>query len=278
MKDFKNKVAAITGAGSGIGRALALNLAKQGCNLALSDINSVGLQETKKLLQDYDVKVTTKKVDVADRKAIYAWAEKVVADHGKVNLIFNNAGVAMGSTVEGMSDEDIEWMMDINFWGVVNGTRAFMPHLKATGEGHIINISSVFGLVGIPSQSAYNAAKFAVRGFTESLRQELDMVKAPISATSVHPGGIKTNIAKSARMKDDVEALLGQDTQSATASFEKMFMTTSDKAAKVILRGVKRNQRRVLIGPDAYAIDMMARFMPSTYQRVVTMATKLQMR
>ena len=278
MKDFNNKVAAITGAGSGIGRALALNLAKLGCSLALSDINEKGLKETVKLLKEFDVKVTSQKLDVADRKAIYTWADKVVADHGQVNLIFNNAGVALGSSVEGMSDEDLEWMMDINFWGVVNGTRAFMPHLKASGDGHIINTSSIFGLVGIPSQSAYNASKFAVRGFTESLRQELDLSKSPVSATSVHPGGIKTNIAKSARMDDNVQDLLGSDGKSATDKFEKLFITTADKAAKVILRGVKRNQRRVLIGPDAHAVDLLVRFMPSTYQRLVMLGTKLQMR
>ena len=278
MKDFKNKVAAITGAGSGIGRALALNLAKKGCHLALSDINMVGLKETTNLLKEYDVKVTSQKLDVADRKAIYAWAEKVVADHGKVNLIFNNAGVALGSSVEGMSDDDLEWMMDINFWGVVNGTRAFMPHLKASGEGHIINISSIFGLAGIPSQSAYNASKFAVRGFTESLRQELDMSKSCVSATSVHPGGIKTNIAASARFADNMQDLMGQAEADAKEKFEKLFITSADKASKVILRGLRRNQRRVLIGPDAHLVDMMVRFMPSTYQRLVVLGTRLQMR
>lgn len=277
MKDFKNKAAAITGAGSGIGRALSLQLARQGCDLALSDINTEGLRETARQAKEFEVKVTTKKLDVADRKAIYAWADKVVADHGKVNLIFNNAGVALGSSVEGMSDEDLEWLMDINFWGVVNGTRAFMPHLKASGEGHIINVSSIFGLAGIPSQSAYNASKFAVRGFTESLRQELDMSRSCVSATSVHPGGIKTNIAKSARFSGNMQELMGKDETAAKANFEKLFITTADKAAQVILRGVRRNQRRVLIGPDAHVVDMMVRFMPSTYQRLVVLGTRLQM-
>lgn len=278
MKSFDSKVAAITGAGSGIGRALALNLAKQGCALAVSDVDEQGLQETLDQLKDFDIKVTSQKLDVADRKAIYAWADQVVADHGQVNLIFNNAGVALGSSVEGMDDDDLEWLMDINFWGVVNGTRAFMPHLKASGAGHIINTSSIFGLAGIPSQSAYNASKFAVRGFTESLRQELDLSKSCVSATSVHPGGIKTNIAASARFSDNMQDLVGASADDAKANFEKLFITTADKAAKVILRAVKRNQRRVLIGPDAYAVDLMVRFMPSTYQRLVMLGTKLQMR
>lgn len=278
MRSFSNKVAAITGAGSGIGRALALNLAGSGCHLALSDINQTGLQETVELLKGHDVKVTSQPLDVADRKAIYSWAEKVVAEHGRVNLIFNNAGVALGSPVDGMEDADLEWLMDINFWGVINGTRAFMPHLTASGEGHVINTSSIFGLVGIPSQSAYNASKFAVRGFTEALRQELDLSKSCVSATSVHPGGIKTNIAASARFSNNMQDLVGAGEAEAKAKFERLFITSADKAARVILRAVQKNQRRVLVGPDAHAVDLMVRFMPSTYQRLVMLGTRLQMR
>lgn len=273
MKNFKDKVAAITGAGSGMGRELAIELAKRGCNLALSDVNDAGLAETVRLVADASVKVTSAHLDVADRKAVFAWADAVVRDHGKVNLIFNNAGVALGATVEGMSYEDFEWLMNINFWGVVHGTKAFLPYLKQAGEGHIINTSSVFGLVGIPSQSAYNSAKFAVRGFTESLRMELDIQKCGVSATSVHPGGIKTNIARSARMSGSVEQL-GMDKKNATAKFEKNFITTANRAARIILRGIEKNQRRVLIGPDAHVIDGMARALPSAYQRLVTQFSK----
>lgn len=268
MKDFNNKVAAITGAGSGIGRCLAQALARRGCHLALSDVNAAGLAATAASIQG--VTVTTSAVDVADRAQVEAWAQQVVADHGRVNLIFNNAGVALGSTVEGMSYKDFEWLMGINFWGVVYGTKAFLPLLKASGEGHIINTSSVFGLAGIPSQSAYNAAKFAVRGFTESLRQELEMQGAPVSASSVHPGGIKTNIARAARVDSSI-ASLGLDASNSTEKFEKAFITTPEKAAAVILRGVQRNRRRVLIGADARAIDLVVRLMPSAYQRL-TMA------
>lgn len=278
MKSFKDKVAAITGAGSGMGRELALELARAGCHLALSDVNERGLAETALAAREIGVRVTTARVDVADRAAVYAWAERVVSDHGKVNLVFNNAGVALGSTVDGMSYEDFEWLMNINFWGVVYGTKAFLPHLKATRDGHIVNTSSIFGLAGIPSQSAYNAAKFAVRGFTESLRQELDLAECGVSATSVHPGGIKTNIAKAARFSSDMQAFTGSDESKSKANFEKLFITTANSAAKTILRAVQRNSRRVLVGPDAVAFDAMVRMLPASYQKLVSWGTRRQMR
>ncbi len=272
MKDFKNKVAAITGASSGMGRSLAVLLASRGCHVALSDINEAGLAETVKLLNGTGVKVTSQKLDVSNKDAVFAWAEQVARDHGKINLIFNNAGVALGSAVDGGSYEDLEWIMNINFWGVVHGTKAFLPYLKDSGEGHVINTSSVFGLMGVPSQSAYNASKFAVRGFTEALRQELEMQNVNVSATSVHPGGIKTNIAKAARMDNSVNKL-GLSTNS-TEKFEKLFSTTADEAAAVIIKGVEKNARRVLIGKDAVAIDLMVRLFPSAYQKLVAMSSK----
>jgi NAD(P)-dependent dehydrogenase (short-subunit alcohol dehydrogenase family) len=277
MKKFANKVAAITGAGSGIGRALALDLASRSCQLALSDINEEGLEETATEVTARGVHVTTHKVDVADRHAVHQWADQVVADHGRVNLIFNNAGVAMGSTIEGTSYEDFEWLLNINLWGVVYGTKAFLPHLKDSGDGHIVNVSSIFGLAGVPTQGAYNAAKFAVRGFTECLRQELDMTSSGVSATSVHPGGIKTSIARSARMNSNIGDL-GMDTQSSHEKFEKAFITSPEKAARTILRAVEKNQRRVLVGPDAYVYDWMVRLLPSRYQDVSRRFAKLAMR
>ncbi|MDE1997898.1 MAG: SDR family NAD(P)-dependent oxidoreductase [Burkholderiales bacterium] len=272
MKDFKNKVAAITGAASGMGRTLALNLASRGCHLALSDVNAKGLAETAQMVGKLGVKVTTAAVNVASREEVYAWADQVVRDHGKVNLIFNNAGVALGATIEVVKPEDFEWIMDINFWGVVWGTKAFLPHLKAAGEGHIVNTSSLFGLLAVPTQGTYNASKFAVRGFTEALRQELDMENCGVSATCVHPGGIRTNIAMAARIDPAMAAKTGMDAEAARKRFDKLLNTTSaDSAAKQILRAVEGNKRRVLVGPDAKFLDKVVRLGGSWYQPLTTM-------
>jgi short-subunit dehydrogenase len=268
VKDFKDKVAAITGAGSGMGRELALELARRGCHVAVSDINAAGVRETASRVESLGVRVTTQTLDVADRAAVYAWADQVVKDHGKVNLIFNNAGVALGSSVENVSYENFEWIVGINFWGVVYGTKAFLPHLKASGDGHVVNTSSLFGIVAAPMNATYNATKFAVRGFTEALREELDMDPCGVSATSVHPGGIKTNIARAARRDGSLEKL-GIDPDKATAEFEKAFITTADKAARIILKAVEQNRRRVLVGPDAKLIDLLQRLMPESYQKFV---------
>ena len=269
MKDFRGRVAAITGAGSGIGRALANTLARRGAHLALVDIDDAGLAETVAQCEGLAVKITSQYLDVADRDAVYRWADRVVDDHGKVNLIFNNAGVALGATVESMSYEDFEWLMNINFWGVVYGSKAFLPHLKQSGEGHIVNLSSVFGLISVPSQSAYNAAKFAVRGFTDSLRMELEIEGAMVSATTIHPGGLETNIARNARMDASVRDVAG-DPDKAIRDFERAFITSPEKAAEQILTAVRRDRRRALIGPDAKAIDLVSRLPATLYQTVLT--------
>jgi NAD(P)-dependent dehydrogenase (short-subunit alcohol dehydrogenase family) len=268
MLHFGDRVAAITGAGSGIGRAIAHALARQGAHLALSDIDESGLAETMASCEGRGVKITAQPLDVADREAVYAWADRVALEHGKVNLIFNNAGVALGATIESMSYEDFEWLMNINFWGVVYGSKAFLPHLRASGEGHIVNISSVFGLISVPSQSAYNAAKFAVRGFSDTLRMELEIEGAPVSVTTVHPGGIKTNIARNARMDPSVSAVAG-DPEKAVRDFERAFITSPEKAAAQILTAVRRDRRRALIGPDAKAIDLVSRLPASLYQSLL---------
>ena len=291
---YANHVAAITGAGSGMGRELALHLAKMGCHLALSDINPEPLAQTKALLVDYAVKVTTTVLDVSDNKAVEAWADSVMAEHGKVNFIFNNAGVALYSTVEGSSISELEWVMDINFWGVVYGTKAFLPLIKNsvkeseidTGKkdskarqfnehGHIINISSLFGLTAQPSQSAYNASKFAVRGFTESLRQELDIQRCGVSATCVHPGGIKTNIANSARGNDSISDLGMRSGSKAISSFNKFLKFDASAAAWIILQAAATNQPRCLIGNDAKMMDAVQRIFPSRYGQVLNDINKL---
>lgn len=273
MKNFQNKVAAITGAGSGIGQQLALLLAKEGCHLSLSDVNEQGLIETVEKLKDTDVRVTIKKLDVADQVAVKAWAEETVQDHGSVNMIFNNAGVALASTVEGASYEELEWIVNINFWGVVYGTKEFLPFIKQTGDGHIVNISSLFGLTAQPTQSAYNATKFAVRGFTESLRQELDMENCGVSALCVHPGGIRTNIANSAKMNDSLKTL-GMNPEKSAKSFNKLLRCPPEEAARQILEAVKKDKRRLLIGNDAKALDLLQRLLPTGYQKVIAFASK----
>jgi short-subunit dehydrogenase len=272
MKSFESKVAAITGAGSGIGRALALALAKEHCDLALSDIDESNVQETARQAEHLGARVTTRRVDVSDRQAVHDWADASAAAHGKVNLIFNNAGVALTSTLEGVSYEDFEWIMNINFWGVVYGTKAFLPHLRQSGEGHVINVSSLFGLLTVPSQGAYNASKFAVRGFTEALRQELDFDDAPVSATCVHPGGIRTNIAKSSRVSPSLSGTSPEDMQ---ALADRIFVTTAPRAARVILDAVRKNRRRVLVGPDAKALDLIVRLTPGGTQGAITRLTRL---
>jgi short-subunit dehydrogenase len=278
MKDFAGRVAAITGAGSGIGRALAEDLAGRRAHLALSDIDEEGLAETAARCEGRGVKVTTARVDVADRAAVFAWADQVVAEHGAVHLVVNNAGVALGATIEAMSYDDFEWLMGINFWGVVHGTKAFLPHLAGSAEGHVVNLSSVFGLISVPSQSAYNAAKFAVRGFTDALRMELEIAGSPVSCTTVHPGGVKTNIARNARIDASVADLTGDADTAAGDEFEKLARTAAADAAAQILRAVERNRRRVLVGADAKLIDVVSRLPAGLYQRITVFGAKQQKR
>lgn len=270
MKSFHNKVAAITGAASGMGRTLAVELAGRGCHLALSDVNEAELLRTAELARAHGVRVTITKLDVAQRDAVHAWADAVVREHGQVNLIFNNAGVSLTVPVEHAQIQDFEWIMGINFWGVVHGTQAFLPHLKASGDGHIINTSSLFGLMAVPSQGTYNASKFAVRGYTEALRMELDMEGAPVSATCVHPGGIATNIAMAGKIDPAMERLTGVSVETHKRRANKMISTTTpEAAARQILRAVERNERRVLVGPDAKFLDKLVRLLGSWYQVLV---------
>jgi len=280
VNDMSGRVAAITGAGSGIGRALAVDLARRGAHLALADIDTDGLAQTVNECEGvaFDgrgVKVTATRLDVSDRDAIYEWADNSVAEHGHVNLLFNNAGVALVADVATMSDEDLHWLVDINLWGVVNGCRAFLGHLEDSGEGHIVNISSVFGLVSIPSQSAYNIAKFGVRGFSDALRMELEIARSCVSVTTVHPGGVKTNIARSARTDPSTPSPTrpGQDLGDA---FERIARTTPAGAAEQILRGVELNRRRITVGPDGRMFDLVSRLPAGLYQRALVAGGRLE--
>jgi butyryl-CoA dehydrogenase len=275
MKDVTGRVAAVTGAGSGIGRALSIELARRGAHVAISDVDAEGLAATVAACEGHGVKVTSASVDVADRSQVHDWAEQVVGEHGRCNLIVNNAGVALSATVESMTYDDLDWLMGVNFWGVVHGTKEFLPHLKAAGEGHVVNVSSVFGLMAIPSQSAYNAAKFAVRGFTDALRIELDIERCGVSATTVHPGGIRTNIVRNARL-DPATSPLGGDNEAAAVQFARAARTTPEAAATQILAAVERNRRRALIGPDAVLFDAVSRLPAGVSQRVLTVGSRLR--
>lgn len=267
MKSFSNKVAAITGAGSGMGRALAVQLAKLNCAVAISDVVDENLLETESLIKEYDVKVTRHLVDVSDRSVMEQYASEVNTTHGKVNLIFNNAGVSVTDSAEHMNYEDFEWLMNINFWGVVHGTRAFLPYLKEASEAHIINTSSIFGILSFPTQSAYNASKFAVRGYTESLRQEL--ADTHIGVSCVHPGGVKTNIIKTSRYTpSDNESPTKEEFEE---NFEQMAALTSGEAALIILRGVEKNKARILVGKDAKLLTWISRLAPVNYPRLLAL-------
>jgi len=265
MKNLDGKVVVITGAGSGIGRALALNAAAKGAVLALSDVDEVGLLETAERARTRMAReIRTDKLDVRDRDSMHAYAASVREEFGRVNVVFNNAGVALHGDFEEMAYEDFEWVMDINFWGVVHGTKAFLPHLLESGDGHVVNISSVFGLMGMSGQSAYNASKFGVRGFTEALRLEMLVAGHPVGVSCVHPGGIKTAIVRNAR------ATPSHDIATVAELFDKkLAMTSAEEAAQVIIAGMLAGRPRIIVGTDAKILDAMVRMLGGRYQWVV---------
>src|SRR5688572_5756566 len=249
MKTLDDKVVVITGAGSGIGRALALNLAARGSLLALSDVDEAGLAETVAQARAAGAAaVRSDRLDVSDRAAFAAYATAVAEDFGRINVVINNAGVALAGDLVDLTYDDMDWIVGINFWGVVHGTKEFLPHVIASGDGHIVNLSSLFGLISVPGQSLYNATKYAVRGFTEALREEMLMHQHPVGVTSVHPGGIKTAIARNARATGEVD-------QAATAALfdKKLARMTPERAAQIIVRAVLKDQARCLVGLDAHA-------------------------
>lgn len=264
MTEIKGKTAVITGAASGIGRATAVALAREGARIAAVDLDRAGLAETASRIAAVGGDVTTYLVDVASRDAVYAFAQEIESAFGGADIVINNAGVAQVASVEELAYEDFEWVMNIDFWGMVYGTKAFLPQLRAKGAGHIVNVSSIFGLFAVPTQAAYNSAKFAVRGFTEALRHE--MRGTGIAVSCVHPGGIKTNIMRNARFLQSVQTTVREE---AASGFDRLARTTPDRAAEVIVTGIKKNKGRILIGMDAKILDIVQRLMPASYGRLL---------
>jgi NAD(P)-dependent dehydrogenase (short-subunit alcohol dehydrogenase family) len=274
MKNFAGRVAVITGAGSGMGRALALALAERGAHLAIADVDRSGLAGTAEQVTERvrssgsPRRCTIHPVDVADREAVSQFAADVMAQHGAVHLVFNNAGVSVTGEVRRLDYADMHWLMDINFWGVVHGCKAFLPHLLEADAGHIVNTASVFGLMSVPGQSLYNASKFAVKGFTDALHQELADTHVRVSC--VLPGGVKTNIVRTSRyVPSDNEAPGREELE---ARFEQLARRTPAQAAEEILRGVECDKARILVGRDARFISALVRLLPVRYMRLMKWA------
>ena len=279
MRKISQSTAVVTGAASGIGRALAIHLAERGCKLALSDINMTQLKETQALIEAHKAEDHLQQLDVSASQAVFDYAQAVQQEFGQVNIVINNAGVGLNSgTFEQTSLEEFEWLMSINFSGVLYGTKAFLPILKQADWGHIVNISSLFGIIGVGGQAAYNASKFGVRGMTEALRQELDLSCPNVSCTSVHPGGVKTNIVRNSRAgvnqdKNHADFLMG-----SAEEFERLAGTTADSAAKQIIKAIEQDKRRLIIGKDAKLMDWVQRKFPNNYPKVFRFLIKLARR
>ena len=268
---FDGSAAAITGAASGIGRALALELAARGCDVALADLDEAGLESAAKdIIATHGRRVTIRRVDVADPKQIDDFAASSIAEFPSLNILINNAGVALLGEFDEFDHSQMAWLMDINFWGVVRGTRAFMAHLKSRPQAHIVNISSIFGIIAPPGQSAYSASKFAVRGFSESLRHELAMNNSTLRLSVVHPGGVKTNIARKARSGAHLRESVSSN--ELGNRFEQLARTSPAAAAQRIVRGIERNEPRILIGADARYLDIIQRLRPATYWALLARA------
>ena len=268
MTVIRGAAAAVTGAASGIGRALALELAARGCDVALADRDEAGMQAVAAEIAKAGArKVSLHRVDVAEPGQIEAFSQAAIAAHPGLNILINNAGVALLGQFAEIDQAQMEWLMNINFWGVVHSTRAFLPHLSRQQEAHIVNLSSIFGIIAPPGQTAYSAAKFAVRGFSESLRHELKLAASPVRLSAVHPGGVATNIARNSRTGSGINdnARRAQSIE----RFDSFAKTTPAAAALRIISGVEKNQPRILIGNDARVMDLVQRLRPGTYWAVL---------
>ena len=270
MSLTNESVVVITGAASGIGRALAVRLAREPiAGMAIADVNAENLTETAAMIGNVNLPISTHILDVSDEKQFENFVAEVVARHGRATHLINNAGVALGGNIAEVSLDDMRWLFSINFWGVVYGTKLFLPILERQKSAHIVNISSVFGIIAPPGNATYAASKFAVRGFTEALRHEL--LNTNITVSSVHPGGIKTNIASQARIGAGVKATKEELKQKVEEFNKKLAATTSEQAAEIIVKGIKSRQTRILIGNDARFISLLSRLFPRRYFSVINL-------
>jgi short-subunit dehydrogenase len=266
---LSNRVAVITGAGSGIGRATALAMARRGCHLALADINEAGAQETARAAQALGVRATAHRLDVADRAAVAAFPDEVRQGHDRVDILMNNAGVAVGGTFEQVSADDFDWLMEINFHGLVRMTRAFLPLLHGSDEARIVNVSSIFGIITPPGQAAYSASKFAVRGFSNVLRHELE--GSTVGVSVVHPGGVATSIAQNARVPTGAHS---DEIARGRKAMQKMLRMPAEQAGEIIVRGIEKRKARILVGSDAKAAALLERLAPVGYWNLLKKAMK----
>ena len=261
---LSGRTAVITGAASGIGRAVARSLAKRKCHVVLADVNEAGLTETARLVAGAGVTATTHLLDVADADAVAAFPSRIADEHPKIDILVNNAGVAVGGSFEQVAPADFEWLFNINFWGVVRMTRAFLPVLRASDDARLVNLSSIFGIVAPPGQAAYAASKFAVRGFSESLRQEL--ASSSVGVLVVHPGGVATSISDSARSP---AGLTDEQIAKSRATVKKFLKLSPEVAGETIVRAIERRKQRVLVGNDALALAAVERVVPVGYWNVL---------
>jgi NAD(P)-dependent dehydrogenase (short-subunit alcohol dehydrogenase family) len=269
--DVAGKVAVITGAGNGIGRAVARSLAARGCNVALADVSEDGMEETTRLIGGR-VNVTRHQLDVSDAAAVAAFPEQVIAAHGGVDILVNNAGVGVGGTFEQISEADFDWLMNINLFGVVRMSRAFLPELKKGPRAQLVNVSSILGIVAPPNATAYSMSKFGIRGFSESLRHELEAVRSSVGVTVVHPGGIRTSIVDNARFSADISA---EATEAQRKWQSQTLLMDPERAGEIIVSAIEKRKARILVGSDAKLFSIVERIMPVSHWSVIHRLMKL---